>query len=272
MNKEVFEPLCSCGGKLTAYLHEADNTYIQRGPRPSVLVIPGGGYEKIVDREGDSVAFEFFAAGFNAFVLEYSVRPAGSDELPLGLKPLIQASSAIIQIRKMAKSWNTKEDQIAVIGFSAGGHLAGACASMWNSPELNAQMDTCGGMNRPDAAVMGYPVVLAGELAHGPSIANLAEGNNETFFDLTTHVGNHVPPTFLWTTMEDELVPCENTLSYAIALQRYKIPYELHIYTHGPHGLTLGLPESNRINRHVASWVPLCKRWLGDLFRFDVSI
>ena len=272
MNKVVVAPICSCGGKLTAYLHEPDSPYIQRGCRPGVLVIPGGGYEKIVDREGDSVAFEFFSAGFNAFILEYSVRPAGSLEPPLGLKPLIQASSALIHIRQRAGEWNTREDQIAVVGFSAGGHLAGSCVCMWNCPELEKKMDTCGGKNRPDAAVMGYPVVLAGELSHGPSIENLAGRNDDAFFDLTAHVGPHVPPTFLWTTMEDELVPCENTMRYAMELQRNRIPYELHVYTHGKHGLTLGLPESNRVNRHVASWVPLCKQWLGDLFGFEVSI
>lgn len=272
MNKVVVAPLCSCGGKLTAYLHEPDGIYIQRGRRPGVVVIPGGGYEKIVDREGDSVAFEFFAAGFNAFVLEYSVHPAGSGEPPLGLKPLMQASSALIQIRKMAEQWNTREDQIAVVGFSAGGHLAGSCACMWDCPELKAVMDTCGGKNRPDAAVLGYPVILAGELSHGPSIINLAGRNDDPFFDLTNHVGPHVPPTFLWTTMEDELVPCENTLRYALELQRHHVPYELHVYTHGCHGLTLGLPESCRVNRHVASWGRLCKQWLGELFGFDVSI
>ena len=272
MDKIVLVPLCSDGGKLTAYLHEPDSLYMHRGVRPGVLVIPGGGYEKIVDRECDSVAFEFFSAGFNAFVLEYSVRPPSSDTPPLGLKPLVQASTAIIRIREMARQWNTNENQIAVIGFSAGGHLAGSCGCMWNLPELKELMDTQDGKNRPDAVVMGYPVVISGALSHAPSIANLSADENASFYDLSTHVGSHVPPTFLWTTMDDELVPCENTLLYAVELQKHKIPYELHIYTHGSHGLTLGLPETNRINRQVSSWVSLCKRWLGELFQFEVSI
>ena len=272
MRKLVISPLCERGGRLTAYLHDPDGLYIKRGPRPGMLVIPGGGYSKIVDREGDCVAFEFFTAGFNTFVLEYSVRPDNSDLPPLGLIPLVQASSAIIHIRENAKEWDTNENQIAVVGFSAGGHLAGSCGCMWNCPELNELMNTFDGKNRPDAVVMGYPVVLAGELSHGSSIINLAGNNSDPFYDLTTHVGDHVPPTFLWTTMEDQLVPCENTLLYTLALRKHNIPFELHVYTHGPHGLTLGLPETMRINRHAATWLPLCKKWLGDMFGFDVSI
>lgn len=271
MNKVVLSPIGSAGGKLTAYLHDFDSTYVHRGSRPAILVIPGGGYEKIVDREGDSVAFEFFSAGFNTFILEYSVRDPAQDSGPLGLKPLVQASAAIMAIRDHAAQWNTQENQIAVLGFSAGGHLAASCSCMWNCTELKQELDIHGGRNRPDAAVLCYPVILSGQYAHKPSVQNLSERNPD-FFNLADRVGCHVPPTFLWTTGEDELVPCENTLLYACKLQQYHVPYELHIYTHGRHGLTLGMCESNFVNRHIASWVPLCKQWLGDLFHFEVSI
>lgn len=271
MNKFEIAPLCPQGGKLTAYLHDFDTDYVHRGSRPGILVIPGGGYQKIVDREKDGVAFEFFAAGFNTFVLDYTVRTPGADLPPVGLTPLIQASAAILAIREHADQWNTRENQIAVLGFSAGGHLAASCACMWDCPELKQALDTKGGRNRPDAAVLCYPVILSGEFAHRQSIANLSEDDPD-FFDLASRVGAHVPPTFLWTTGEDELVPCENTLFYACKLQQYHVPYELHIYTHGRHGLTLGKRESNVVDRQISSWVLLCKQWLGDLFDFEVSI
>lgn len=269
MEKVVITQICAEGGKLTAYLHDPDTQYLHRGRRPAILVIPGGGYEKLVDREGDGVAFEFFSAGFNAFILEYSVRLPG--QVPLGLRPLIQASAAIMYIRDHAEAWNTRENQIAVLGFSAGGHLAASCSCMWDSSELKERLDTQGGKNRPDAAVLCYPVILAGAYAHKPSMENLSQ-RNPGFFDMADRVGSHVPPMFLWATVEDELVPCENTLFYACRLQQYHVPYELHLYTHGQHGLTLGMRESNLVNRQVASWVPLCKRWLGELFQFEVSM
>lgn len=265
-------PLCAQGGALTAYLHDADDGYVRRGARPGVLVIPGGGYCQWVSREADPVAFEFFAAGFNTFVLEYSVFIEGSDA-PLGLAPLLQASHAILRIRQMAEAWNTAPDQVAVLGFSAGGHLAGCCATLWNAPELLARMDTKGGQNRPDAAVLCYPLTLmAGEHSHHLATQRLCGSDDPAFFDLPSHVGSHVPPVFLWATVEDELVPCENTLSMALRLQQHRVPYELHLYTRGRHGLTLGKAETGEAHPHLASWVLLCKEWLGDLFGFGASL
>lgn len=271
MQKKVVDPISDWGGRLTAYLHEPDDLSIHRGARPGILIFPGGGYEKIVTRECDPVAFEFFSAGFNAFILEYSIRETGSDKELLGLIPLAQASAAIMYIRKMSKNWNMSDD-LAVLGCSAGGHLAGSCGTMWNCQELYKMIGTCDGMNRPDAVVMCYPVVLSGEYAHKPSLDNLADETMQRFFDLTAHMGDHVPPTFLWTTQEDQLVPCENTLQYALALQKHHISYELHIYPYGEHGITLGTAETNIENVHIASWVKLCKEWLGMQFDFSVSV
>lgn len=271
MQKIVQSPLCTLGGALTAYLHDADDELVWRGARPGVLVIPGGGYRRLVSREADPVAFEFFAAGFNTFILEYSVF-ASENNPPLGLAPLIQASHALLYIRKMSPAWNTAPHQIAVLGFSAGGHLAGSCAVLWNAPQLLARMDTKGGANRPDAAVLCYPATLASGAHHHPSIRQLCGDGDPLLFDLPSHVGGHVPPVFLWSTVEDELVPCENTLSMALRLQQHHIPYELHLYTHGRHGLTLGRAETGETHPHLASWVHLCKEWLGDLFNFAVSV
>ena len=264
--------LTSRGGSLTAYLHNPDSERIQRGRRPAVLVIPGGGYRNIVDREADPVAFEFFTAGFNTFVLSYTVYDEEKRE-PIGIEPLVQATKALLLIRERAEEWNTRGDQVAVLGFSAGGHLAGSCAFLWDSPELKARLDTQGRKSRPDAAVLCYPVtMMTGKHIHQNSITRLVGDQDPALFDLVNHVDEKAPPCFLWSTVEDELVPVENTLYLADALQKHHIPYELHLYTRGRHGLTLGMMESNESHPHLASWVRLCKEWLGDVFRFPISI
>lgn len=271
MRKIVKHPLCEEGGVLTAYLHDFDTAYIMRGPRPGILVMPGGGYRRLVEREADPVAFEFFSAGFNTFVLEYSVAEQ-ENAAPLGLVPLMQASHALLTIRENAKKWNTAPDKLAVLGFSAGGHLAGACAVLWDAPELLARMDTRQGQNRPDAAVLCYPATLVGEKGHRVSLERLCGKEDTMLFDLPAHVKKDTPPMFLWTTQEDELVPCENTLEMAMRLQACGVPCELHVYTRGRHGLTLGKRETGQVQPHLASWVRLCKEWLGERFDFVPSI
>lgn len=269
--------LLPSGGRLTGYLHEPDDFFIHRGRRPAVVVIPGGGYQKLAERETDPVAFEFFSAGFNTFILRYSIRDENHPE-PLGLDPLAQASKALVTIRNNAAEWNTRENQVAVLGFSAGGHLAASCATLWDLPELQELVDTEGARARPDAAVLCYAVTVAGEYAHESSIANLVrnlageEVMDPTLFDLTKHVKRNTPPCFIWSTVSDELVPVENSLLFAQSLQTWNIPYELHLYPSGRHGLTLGMMETNESHPHLASWVRLCKEWLGDLFRFPISI
>ena len=256
--KKVYIPqLTPHGGTLTGYLHDPDDIYIFRGIRPGILVIPGGGYQKLAGREKDPVAFEYFAEGFNTFVLEYSIQEYAPGLEPLGLKPLKEASAAIIAIRENAADWNTNPNQIAALGFSAGGHLAASCATLWDCEELKKEFDTRGGMNRPDAAILCYAVTLTGEFGHEGSARNLAGDGDPSFYNLVNHIGSHTPPVFLWTTVTDELVPPENTLMFAQGLQANHIPYELHMYPHGRHGLTLGKMETHEDHPHLPTWVGL---------------
>lgn len=127
MRRIDIAPLTPEGGSLTGYLHDPDNAYIHRGPRPALLVIPGGGYRKLVEHEGDPVAWEFFTAGFHTFVLTYSIWREDSPA-PLGWTPLAQAAQALRLIRAHASEWDVHPRRVAVMGFSAGGHLAGSCA------------------------------------------------------------------------------------------------------------------------------------------------
>lgn len=239
-------------------------TYILDGTRlrPAVLICPGGGYGFIADREGEAVAMQFCAAGFHAFVLRYTVNP-GHYRLPL-----LELSQAVAEVRKAADQWSPDPHRIAVCGFSAGGHLAASLGVHWY------KLDDAP-LNKPNALILSYPVITAGEHRHAGSFQNLL-GPNPTpemveEMSLENQVSAHTPPTFLWHTVADQVVPVENSLLFATALQENKIPFELHIFPNGPHGLSLAVYETDDgrgVNPHAARWMQLCIEWLKELFDF----
>lgn len=151
---------------LTGYLHDEDSVMSQsRGPRPAVLVCPGGGYEYCSDREAEPIALSFYEKGYQAFVLYYSLKEEAG-----AMRPLMDASFSMILLRDNAKDWQIDPDHIAVAGFSAGGHVAASLGILWDHEELKAKMDTQKGKNRPNAMILGYPVITAGPLTHAESI------------------------------------------------------------------------------------------------------
>lgn len=236
----------------------------QNRKRPAVLVCPGGGYEFCSPREAEPIAMQFVAAGYQAFVLDYSVKPA---KYPRALE---EASMSVALIRERAEEWSIDVDKIAVCGFSAGGHLAGNLANCWAAENL-ASFE---GKNRPNAAVLCYPVLTAGEFAHQGSFENLLpdpkDQNARDKVCLENHVSSNTPPTFLWHTAADSCVPVENSLIMATELQKAHIPFELHIYPEGGHGLSLAnaevCAETESYYSHVATWMPLAIEWLDNLF------
>lgn len=222
------------------------------GARGGVLICPGGGYGWLSPREAAPVAEAFRAEGWNAAVLTYTVRTAGMP--PLGRTPLRQAGEALGLVRA---EW---PGPAAVCGFSAGGHLAASLG-------VHGQAL---GLPRPDALVLSYPVITAGQYAHRGSMDNLAAPGMQEFFSLEQHAGPQLPPTFLWHTATDPEVPVQNSLLFAQALAKAGVPYELHIYPRGVHGLSLATPEveepeKNRFaDPHIAGWFSLCCAFLRD--------
>jgi acetyl esterase/lipase len=159
--------------------------------------------------------------------------------------------------------------RVAVCGFSAGGHLAGCLANLWGHPVLE-ENGLESARVRPDAAILAYPVISSGPFGHRTSFRNLLGGAViPPELSLERSVTPENPPTFLWATLTDGTVPAENTLLYAQALRRAGIPFELHLYPHGPHamaladGQTLGRPDQQ--DPHVAGWFAQCLEWLRAL-------
>lgn len=263
-----FSPNPESGAKVVGYLHDVCAAEMpNRTRRPCVVIFPGGGYVFLSARESDPPAAAFFAKGYQVFLLDYSIGEQATD-----FRPLIDASLTLMKIRENAAEWGILPDRIAVLGFSAGGHAAAGLGTLWDSPALKKRIDTKGGRNRPDAMVLCYPVITMGELTH-PGSRDALLGKNPTeemirLFSLENQVGPGTPPAFLWHTVEDRSVPVENTLMFAAALRRNRIPFECHLYPKGAHGLSMCNAEVHTENPHCATWFPLCAEWLGELFQF----
>lgn len=266
MKKVEFRPNPDSDARVVGYLHDVVAEEMPQGvDRPCVLICPGGAYVFLSERESDPVASAFFARGYHVFILYYSIREKASN-----LRPLVDSSLTMMKIRENSTEWHILPHKIAVLGFSAGGHAAGSLGTLWDTPELKAKIDTKGGLNKPDAMILCYPVITAGPKAHEMSVETVSGGKptpeQVEFFSLEKHVTPTTPPTFLWHTVEDDCVPVENSMMFAAALQKNHVPFECHLFQKGGHGMSMCDAEVGSINPHAAAWFPLCAEWLDDLF------
>lgn len=230
-------------------------------PAPAVIIFPGGGYAHRADHEGKPVAAWLNSLGISALVLNYRVAPYRHP------CPLQDAQRAVRLARSRATDWGVDPQRLGVLGFSAGGHLAATLSTHFDQGVKTASDPVDRQSCRPDFAVLCYPVItLLGDHRHAGSMRNLlGESPNEaTVRDLSaeSQVSFDTPPTFLWHTADDAGVPVENSLLYASALRRHEVPFALHIFPHGRHGLGLatGDPE-------VEAWTGLCGQWLARQIR-----
>lgn len=250
------------GAKLTVYLRTPSEAMPSALVRPLVLVVPGGGYNHVSPREGDPVALQFAAAGYHTAVLEYSVGDAAAD-----FQPLRQISQAIGLVRTHAAAWGVEPEKIAVCGFSAGGHLALSSAVLTLPGAEGAAQP------RPNAVVLGYPVISAGAYAHRGSFEQLAASQDlaaQQVFSLEDKITPEVPPVFVWHTMEDQTVPVENTLLLTAALRRAGVPCEVHLFQKGVHGTSISTAEVGADSAHRRHWPALALEWLADTLDFHI--
>ncbi len=239
-NKEYNYPVIGAFiPNIVSYIHE------DKSIRPALLIVPGGGYRMVAHSEGEIVAKNFYEKGYNTFVLSYTV--ALFDNNPLKHQPLKDISKALLFIRKNAAEFNIKVDQLAICGFSAGGHLCGSLAVHYDAPEFKPDGEYQGISNRPDAVILSYPVITSGQYAHKDSFVALfgedALQEDLDYMSLEKHVNKNTPPVFLWHTVTDETVPVENSYLFSEACKKQGVPYEMHIFSKGPHGYSLANTE-----------------------------
>lgn len=221
----------------------------------AVIICPGGGYTNRADHEGEPIAKWLNRLGISAFVLHYRVSPHRHPA------PLADVQRAIRYVRYHADQWSIDSEKIGVLGFSAGGHLASTAGTHFDSGNSQADDPVERAGCRPSFMVLCYPVISFGAHRHQGSLDHLLgpQPSEELIQSLSneTRVTEDTPPTFLWHTADDDVVPAENSMLFAEALSRCKIPYELHIFESGKHGL--GLAHGHE---YAAGWTKLCEAWL----------
>ncbi len=256
------------GATLTGWVHARVESCPSFDKRPAVLILPGGGYDYCSQREGEPVALQFLAAGYQAFVLEYSTAQKAAN-----WQPMIDAARAMVWLRSNAGQLNLMPNKIAVCGFSAGGHLAASTAILWDATPVQEALGKERGKNCPNAVILGYPVVTSGEFAHEGSIDNIAGDDKALWqtFSLENQVRPGLPPFYIWHTVADTSVPVENSLLLASALRRNRVPFEMHLFAEGHHGMSLCTAEVHEANPHNAHWFGLCREWLDHVFAYQAG-
>lgn len=270
---------------LTTYVSLPDPGWpFQTEAHPAVIICPGGAYLNLSAGEGAPVAMALAARGYQAFVLEYSVASRVEDD-KLCRRPaqLIDLAKAMVTVRENAEKWNLDSAKIAVMGFSAGGHLCAEYATHWHDPWLAEAIGAASDQLRPNAAVLGYAITdyvlqknQAGE--HDPMFrasnrAFLGRNVSDELLEAVSpcrHVSEHTPPTFLVHAADDGMVPVEHSLRLAQSLTAAGVPCELHMFQQGDHGFGVGHPmdrpwEAHR-NRACAAWLDLAHTWLLKQF------
>ncbi|MBR3942836.1 MAG: alpha/beta hydrolase, partial [Clostridia bacterium] len=235
-------------------------------PKNAMIICPGSGYKKCAKREAEPLAIKLLSMNFNAFVLTYSCDPV---HYPV---QLLEVAALYDLINKNNDRWHINTERIGIMGFSAGGHLAAHYSTSYDSLEISKYFEL---PYRPYATVLGYPVISVDKsILKTSSIENLLgyepKDDETQKFSCEYLVSENTPPTFIWHTTEDGTVNVENSLRYAVALSKNKIPYTLHIYPYGGHGLsTVDELTNNSLDTKVSyasDWIEQFQKWVRITF------
>lgn len=290
---------------LTTYVLDDSQEMLKGKKRPAVIVCPGGAYLSCSDREGEPIAMRFAAMGYHAFVLRYSVYSENKGGMLFGgvenpeakphivhPAPMRDIAKAMLEIRENADEWLVDMDKVAICGFSAGAHNCAMYSVYWDKPIMSEPFGVDNALLKPAACILAYPLIdytymkslftqMEG-LAKGLyNMCNLAftgtmQPDDDKFAEISPnlHVGKNTPPMFIWATAGDHLVPVQHSTMMATALATAGVPFELHVFEEGEHGLALADQATSQstaqINADAAKWMPLCDAWLKKRLALDL--
>lgn len=283
---------------LTTYVLDDSGEMLKGKARPAILICPGGAYLFCSDREGEPVASRFNAMGYHAFVLRYSVyyerkEPDYSEGRKRILKrhcmhpnPMLEIARAMMIIKENAREWHVDADRIALCGFSAGAHNCAMFSVYYDKPLVFGAFNKSPEYFKPRLVILAYMLsdyrmmkqsCADEEAKEFFAVSNLAflgdtDPDDETIASISPAllVTERTPPMFLWATSEDSLIPVEQTTIMATALAQKRVPFELHIFEKGPHGLSLADQTSSAdkslMDGDAAKWIGLAESWLLKRF------
>ena len=239
---------------LTAYLPDPTNA-----TGAAMVICPGGGYAHLAPHEGNDYALWLNQHGVTCFVLKYRLGSSGYHHPAM----LNDAARAVRWVRAHADDYKIDPKRVGIMGSSAGGHLASTLVTHFDAGDTNATDAIERQSSRPDLGILCYAVISLGEFAHKGSEQNLLGKNpSPELVQLLSNelqVTTNTPPCFIWTTFEDKTVPMENSLLFAGALRKNHVPFDLHVYQKGGHGM--GLKDKPPFaNPHP--WAGDCLFWL----------
>lgn len=247
------------------YVNNSRATYsADPKPYPCLVICPGGGYGHVSPREATPIGMHFLSEGYHVFIVRYSTRPHCFPQ------QLREVAAAMEIIYEHAEEWQCDTNDITIMGFSAGGHLAAQYSNRYDCPEVREMFPDSKPVQR---TILCYPVITDdSSLTHVATINNFVghepTTKNEKGCSCDFSVTENTPPTFIWHTAADGMVPVENSLIYAKALSAHKVPFELHIYPYGGHGLATADTITNSGEKidtktaHCHEWLDACKKWL----------
>lgn len=289
---------------LTTYILQDSPQLLAGRRRPAVIICPGGAYLDCSDREAEPVAMKFASMGYHTFVLRYSrygtetdgkrtdffaqtseAQPKAHCLYPTHMREI---GKSMLIINEHAAEWMVDTERIAICGFSAGAHNTAMYATHWHEEVICGFFGEEKEKFRPAAAILGYTLsdyLLMKEtaLASSPEDAAFFALSNTAFLGESMpsderllevsparNVTENTPPTFLWATAADALVPVQQSLRMAAALADGHIPFEMHIFEEGPHGMALATQASAmtkaQVDADAAKWADLAGCWLEKRF------
>ena len=238
-------------------------------PRPAMIACPGGAWTHLSPNEGEGVALTFVKEGFAAFVLNYSV--GDYSEFP---NPLIEISWAIRTVREHAEEWNIDPDKIAISGYSAGASVCSMSATQWMDPVITDKLGGISELYKPNAAVLAYGCNDLSTIFDNqeddltiPKPGKITADRTPNI-DVINYVTRDTAPIFFYHCRYDKYVPVKNTWLLAEKLDELKLPFEMHIFNTGRHGMSVNnrvTHDREDIDPSVTQWVPLCVSWLDQL-------
>jgi acetyl esterase/lipase len=246
---------------VTPYLPDATNA-----TGAAMVICPGGGYGMLAPHEGHGYAVWLCQHGVTCFVLNYRLGSHGY-RYPVEFEDVTRA---LRWVRAHAAEYHIDPQRLGIMGSSAGGHLAATLLTHFDAGNPQSSDVIERQSSRPDLGVLCYAVITMTDpyVNQGSRFALLGKDPSPKLLTLLSdelQVATNTPPCFLWSTFQDRAVPMENTMMFAEALRKHQVPFALHIYENGGHGMGLG--NKNQPNGPLHPWTSDCLFWL-KLHRF----